>query len=374
VIDYQSLDLRNYKIPPTPWIKSVVYVSNAELRFQIHINNKGKSQSMRNILKSTLILGSLIFGFSAFAEQPSADEVVSTMEKLNGVTPGARRNHIRGVCVSGRFIGSKSAQAYTRSALFSGKEIPFVGRFSLAGGNPNAPDTAKSPRGLAIEFKLPKNTIHHFTMLNVPVFSASVPQTFLDSMVANLPDPETGKPDPQKIQAFRESHPDAKPLAEFMSKNNPPVSYANSEFFSIHTFKFINVKNKTNLVKWRFEPLAGVKRFSDEDLKSAPTRLLDDDLMGKVKEGPITWSMILTIGEPNDEQNNPTIYWPEGRREINAGTLTVTSAASQLGGPCEQINFDPLFMADGIAPTNDPILLFRSPAYAQSYAKRLMGK
>ena len=329
---------------------------------------------MKNILKSSLIFGSLLFVCSAFAEQPSADEVVSTMEKLNGVTPGARRNHIRGVCVSGKFIGSKSIQAYSRSALFSGKDVPFVGRFSLAGGNPNAPDTAKSPRGLAIEFKLPKNSIQHFTMLNVPVFSASVPQTFLDSMVANLPDPATGKPDPQKIQAFRESHPDTKPLAEFMAKNNPPISYANSEFYSIHTFKFINSKNKTTLVKWRFEPTAGIKRFFDEELKSAPSRFLDDDLISKTKEGPIAWNMILTIGETGDEQNNPTIYWPEGRKEVTAGTLTITSAALQQNGDCEPINFDPLFMADGIAPTNDPILLFRSPAYAQSYAKRITGK
>jgi hypothetical protein len=31
-----------------------------------------------------------------------------------------------------------------------------------------------------------------------------------------------------------------------------------------------------------------------------------------------------------------------------------------------KINFDPVVIADGIAPTDDPILLFRSPAYAIS--------
>jgi len=329
---------------------------------------------MKNILKSTVLLGSLVCALTSFADQPSVDEVMSTMEKLNGVTPGARRNHIRGVCVSGIFVGTKSAQTYSRSALFTGENIPFVGRFSLAGGNPNAPDTAKSPRGLAIEFKLPKNTVHHFTMLNVPVFGAAVPQTFLDAMLANLPNADTGKPDPQKIQAFRDMHPDAKPLGEFMAKNNPPVSYINSEFFSIHTFKFIDAKDKTTLVKWRFEPTAGVKRLTDDELKTAPTRFLDDDLTAKLKDGPAKWTMLLTIGEPNDEQNNSTVYWPTDRKEINAGTLTITSATAQQGGSCEQINFDPLAMADGVAPTNDPILLFRSPAYANSYVKRLTGK
>jgi hypothetical protein len=29
--------------------------------------------------------------------------------------------------------------------------------------------------------------------------------------------------------------------------------------------------------------------------------------------------------------------------------------------------------ADGIAPTDDPVLLFRSPSYVRSYTKRLQG-
>jgi catalase len=54
--------------------------------------------------------------------------------------------------------------------------------------------------------------------------------------------------------------------------------------------------------------------------------------------------------------------------------LTITQAMIQSGAECEKINFDPLVMADGIAPTNDPVLLFRSPAYQISFAKRLSGK
>ncbi len=329
---------------------------------------------MNHKILSSLLTSAIFFSSPIWAQQPSADEVVSTMEKLNGITPGARRNHIRGICAIGTFVGDKAVQAYTRSALFSGRDIPFVARFSLAGGNPNGPDTAKSPRGLAVEFQLPKNNVHHFTMLNVPIFGAATPQTFLDAMVANLPDPQTGKADPQKIQEFKASHPDILPLAEFMSKNNPPVSYANSNFFSVHTFKFINQKNQTTLVRWRFEPEAGVQRLSDEELKTSPARFLDDDLIQKTKQAPIRWRMMLTLGEPTDEQTNATVYWPNGRKEVPAGILTVHTATPQAGAPCERINFDPLAMADGIAPTNDPVLLFRSPAYAASAVKRLTGQ
>jgi catalase len=258
--------------------------------------------------------------------------------------------------------------------LFSGKTIPVIGRFSLAGGSLKIPDTARNPRGMALEFEFPQRKVQHFTMLNVPVFGAATPQSFYDGVVANTPDPATGKPDPVKQAAFKASHPDAQALGEYLAKNNPVTSYANSDFYSIHTFKFINKANKTTLVKWRFVPQDGVKRLSDEELKTAPARFLDDDIMAKTKAGPLRWDMILTIGEPTDEQTNPTVYWPTDRKQIKAGVLTLTSASSQQGGACEKINFDPLVMTQGMAPTDDPVLLFRSPAYADSYAKRLTGR
>lgn len=329
---------------------------------------------MNALIKLVLACLGGAFLDASLADEPPAGLVVATMEKLNGVSPGARRNHIRGICVSGFFLGSREVQAYTNSPLFSGQPVPLIGRFSLAGGNPDVPDTAKSPRGLAIAFKLPKNAVHHFTMLNVPVFGAASPQTFLDSMVANAPDPRSGKPDPQKLQEFRASHPDAKPLSEFMAKNNPPVSYARSNFFSVHTFKFINEKKQTTLVRWRFEPEAGVQRLTDDELKNSPARFLDEDLMTKASQGPLRWAMIVTIGHPDDEQINPTVYWPEGRKQIQAGVLTINRVVPQTGAACDLVNFDPLVMAEGIQPTDDPVLLFRSSAYAVSFAKRLAGQ
>jgi catalase len=320
------------------------------------------------------VLAAVFCTFSVAAQQaPTADQVVAALEKLSGVHPGERRNHIIGLCVNGSFVGAKEAQAFTRSALFSGEVIPVIGRFSLAGGNPKAPDATKNPRGLALQFMLPGNSIQHFTMLNVPVFGAATPQTFYNALLSNMADPATGKPDPEKQKQFRETHPDTKPLGEFMAKNNPPVSYANSDFFSVQTFKFINPNNQTTLVRWSFVPEDGVKRLTDAEMGTMPARFLDDDLIAKTKKGPVRWKMMLTIGEASDVQNNPTVYWPAERKTIQAGVLTLTSATLQKGADCEKINFDPLVMVDGIAPTDDPVLQFRSPAYAASFVKRLTG-
>jgi hypothetical protein len=152
----------------------------------------------------------------------TADQVVSTLEDTFGVTPGQRRNHIKGTCATGEFIGTAEGAGYSRSALLSGEPIPVVASFSLAGGNPKAPDTAKSPRGMALEFRLPDGGRQHMTMLNTPVFGAAHPESFLDMLVATKPDPAIGKPDPEKVKAFKASHPDNLAQAEFLASHNPP--------------------------------------------------------------------------------------------------------------------------------------------------------
>src|SRR5512137_3077671 len=113
----------------------------------------------------------------AAENEVTADQVVSALEGTFGVHPGERRNHIKGTCAAGEFVGIPDAARYSRSALFSGRAMPVVARFSLAGGNPKAPDTAKSARGMALEFRLPDGRLQHMTMLNTPVFGAVSPQS-----------------------------------------------------------------------------------------------------------------------------------------------------------------------------------------------------
>jgi catalase len=304
----------------------------------------------------------------------TADEVVKTLEGTFGVHQGERRNHIKGTCAVGEFVGSADALRYSRSALFSGKSVPVVARFSVTGGNPQVPDTAKNTRGMALEFRLPNGQLQHMTMLNTPVFGAVSPQSFLDMIAAARPDPATGKPDPEKIKAYKASHPDNLAQAQFLDRNNPPVSYANSAYFGIHTFKFINKDGKTTSVRWQFVPQDGEKRLSDEELKTVGPNFLEPALIGRAKQGPIPWDMVIALGEAGDPDTNPTLAWPDTRQKVKVGTLSMTSAMPQKGAECERINFDPLVMADGIAATDDPVLLFRSPAYAVSFAKRLGGE
>jgi catalase len=329
--------------------------------------------SLASVMTSVPLLASA--AAPAAGNDITAPQMIDAFEGTFGAHAGQRRNHIKGTCAAGEFVGTSEATALSRSALFSGKAIPVVARFSLGGGNPDVPDAAPAPRGMALEFHLPGGSLQHITMINVPIFAASSPASFRDAIIAAKPDPKTGQPDPEKLKAYAATHPDAMALNELASHHNPTANYYQTTYFSIHTFKFIDAKGAEHLVKWRFVPRDGTKELTAAEMKSAPHDFLEKNLMERTHKGPAIWDMVVYVGEPGDPVENPTLAWPETRKHFKAGTLTITQATPQQKGmACEPINFDPLIMADGMAPTNDPILLFRSPSYAVSFAKRLSGQ
>ncbi|MEK6312840.1 MAG: catalase family peroxidase [Burkholderia gladioli] len=303
--------------------------------------------------------------------EADAQHALDSLESAYGVHPAKRRNHTKGVGVLGQFVGSPAAAELSRSLLFSGETIEVVGRFSLAGGDPDAADTERSTRGVGLQFRLPGGALQHMTMLHTPMFFATMPKTFIDKFFALTPDPATGKPDPAVFKHFLATHPDHAAQAHFLGTVNPPWSYANCAFYGIHTFRFVDRAGKVTMVRWRFVPRDGERSLTDAQMQDAPRDFLEPRLMERLQHGPALWDMIVSIGEPGDPVINPTLLWPKERREIHAGTLTLSSAMQQEQAPSYGINFDPLVMADGIEATDDPILQFRSPSYGLSYSRRL---
>ena len=87
-------------------------------------------------------------------DQTSPEALIKALEGVYGPHPGFRKNHAKGTCATGSFVGLPETTSYTRSALFSGATVPVVARFSLGGGDPDAPDAGKGPRGMGLEFRL----------------------------------------------------------------------------------------------------------------------------------------------------------------------------------------------------------------------------
>jgi catalase len=62
--------------------------------------------------------------------------------------------------------------------------------------------------------------------------------------------------------------------------------------------------------------------------------------------------------------------WPEQRERVEVGILTLNRVESDDTSAATYINFDPMVLPEGIAPSDDPLLSARSAVYSQSFTRR----
>src|ERR1700677_4168984 len=60
--------------------------------------------------------------------------IVNTFEHLKGVHDGFRRNHAKGVIVTGYFESNGQGAALSKAQVFQPGRTPFLGRIAFAGG------------------------------------------------------------------------------------------------------------------------------------------------------------------------------------------------------------------------------------------------
>ena len=72
---------------------------------------------------------------------------VDGFERVQGIHSGFRRNHAKGVAVSGFFESNGQGVRLSKAVVFRPGRVPVIGRFSLGGGDPYACRLARcSPR------------------------------------------------------------------------------------------------------------------------------------------------------------------------------------------------------------------------------------
>lgn len=297
------------------------------------------------------------------------DSLIDTLEADTGIHAGYRRNHAKGICVTGEFESNGQAAALSRASVFDpGRRVPVIGRLAIPGPDPNASDAMPPVRSFALLFRLPDNEQWRTAMNAMPVFSVSTPEAFREQLEASQPDPQTGKPDPDKLAAFFQAHPETKPFLAWAKTARRSSSYANIGYNSLNAFRFIDDDGNTHFVRWGVEPEAPFSPMTEAQ-KQDPD-FLSQELRQRLADGPQRWHLVITVAEPGDPTDDATLAWPAERRRIDAGIVTVDSAQSQVDGPCRDINYDPLILPDGIEGSDDPILSARSAAYSESFNRR----
>ncbi|HRN60912.1 MAG TPA: catalase family peroxidase [Luteimonas sp.] len=289
--------------------------------------------------------------------------IVDDLQRNAGLQPGYRRNHAKGVCVVGHFDSTGAAARHSRAALFAPGRTPLVGRFAIGGGNPAAADGAGPVRSLALRLTQADGQQWRTGMNNMPVFPVSTPTAFRAQLLANRPDPATGKPDPAKQAAFFAAHPEAAVFRAWAKSTAPSRSYADQDYYGLNAFVFVDANGRRQPVRWRV-----VAEASPVD--EPPEETLEQDLVARLRQGPLRWTLHVVFAAPGDPTADATRVWPADRPDIVAGEIVLTRVEAQDHGACRDLNFDPLVLPDGIQASDDPLLPARSAVYAVSHLRR----
>jgi catalase len=295
--------------------------------------------------------------------------LTDAFEQVDGVHPGFRRNHAKGVGVSGFFESNGKGVRLSKAGVFRSRRVPVIGRFSLSGGKPDVADKPDIVRGLGLQFSLPGGELWRTAMINLPVFPVSTPEAFYERLIASKPDPTTGKPDPARMQAFLARHPTTVQALTIIKGQPPSSGFDNSTFHGLNAFRFNNSAGDSIPVRWLLtpeQPLVAVR----STLATQEKNSLFDALIAQIHHQPLRWHLIVVIGQPGDTTHDATIAWPASRERVDVGTLTLDQVESEKASTAADLNFDPLVLPAGIAPSDDPLLSARSAVYSQSFTRR----
>ncbi len=171
-------------------------------------------------------------------------------EQADGTHAGFRRNHAKGVGVSGFFDSNGNGVRLSRAVVFREGRVPVLGRFSLNGGQPYMADTPDAVRGLGLEFSLPNGELWRTATVNLPVFPVRTPEAFHELILASKTDPSTGKPDPANMKAFFARHPEGAKALTIIKGQPFSSGFDNSTFHSLNAFRFTDAAGTSIPVRW----------------------------------------------------------------------------------------------------------------------------
>jgi len=303
-----------------------------------------------------------------------AEEIVESLDAINGRHPGHRAVHAKGTFWRGSFTPTPEAAKLSRAAHLSGERIPVSGRFSNASGNPRTRDANPvAGRGMAIKFEPADGEPTDIVSVAIPVWVVRTPEDFLEFTRTRAPDPDTGQPDPEKMGAFLGAHPEsARALQISMPSLAPVRSFACSEFNALHAFALVDAEGERTWGRYGWRPAEAVERLSEDEIEAADRDYLQMEIRERLADGPVRFTLEFTVAAEGDPLEDPTDPWEGDHDRIALGELEIESVIedAEADGP---IVFDPMRLCDGIEPSEDPILAIRPVAYSISVERRAAG-
>ena len=324
-----------------------------------------KCHMSRVAISAVSLVFLLAAGVPAKAQQPTPVDLVDALNGVFGKHAGDRAAHTKGICLSGSFTPTADAAKLSKAPHFA-KAVPIIARFSLGGGNPEAPDNAQdNVRGLAVKFDLGNGASTDIVTISAPVFFVQTPELFVEFLKT------VGSGDQDKIKAFFAAHPESTRQNAWLTSHPVPASYAGVGYWGVHAFTFTNAAGEATPIKYKLIPEAGELGLTPEEAKAKGPDFYAGELTERLAKGPVVFDLTAIMGKQGDPTNDPTLRWDEEDNPptTQLGKISIDAIAPQA--TCDAFSFLPGNVVDGIAgPANDPVFQARTPAYIVSLTRR----
>lgn len=300
--------------------------------------------------------------------------VLDAMEKHMSNVTGFRRGHARGVAFRGHFEATSEVGELTTAEHLQGSRVACVVRLSNGGASPYLADRVGpkrgNPIGLAVRFELASGDTTTWTALNLDAFPPRTPDDFHAMVSAQRAELPGGLPNPLRLLRFLAPR---GPLAvkgmAAAASLKPPVSFATARFNGFHAYWLVDASGLRRAFRFRWMPLAGIAAMDPKDDVDLPPQYLVSEIKQRVARAPVAWRLVFQLAEPGDPTDDLRRLWPESRKLVDAGRLVI-DREHEDPGLVDSYVFDPTRMPSGIELSDDPLLHFRSEAYAESHRRR----
>lgn len=320
---------------------------------------------------SGLVLLSLMAAAPLAAQTKSLPEqIADVMAQLNGgVHTGFRFAHAKGMVATGTFTASATAASISKAGHFKPGSVPVTVRFSNSTGVPeiNDDNANASPRGLAIRFMIGKSYTDIVSFSHNGFFVGNG-DDFLAMLkaIAASGDPKARHPLP--IEQFLGTHPRA--LKVIVDSKPKPQSFATLAYFGNNAFVFVDSAGTKRAGRYQIIPEAGIHSIDSATAAKGGPNYLFDELTRRIAKGPIKFKLYVQLANPGDQTNDGSIVWPDDRKKVEMGELSITTLAPDNQTAQRDLKFNPILITNGIELSDDPLVPLRSAVYAISVSHR----
>jgi catalase len=296
----------------------------------------------------------------------SPDEAIEAIRATGGARPGQRALHAKGKLYRGTFTATADAARLSRAAHLDGSTVPALVRFSNGSGNPNQRDGTPGIRGMAVKFTLPDGSTTDVSTQTAKLFTSSTPDGFVDLLRAMRPSVTA----PVRIAKHLVAHPRlAVSLITSGTVTKIPVSYATIEYHGLHAFRWVDADGAVKFVRYHFIPAAGEHFLGLRAARSKDPDYLTEELDERLTEGPVRFYFRVQLAGPDDSTVDPSAPW-KSTTVVTVGTVDIKGVDTERERGGDIVVFDPMRVTDGIEPSDDPVLRFRTLAYSASVKLR----